>query len=326
MASQWATSASNSAPKLAVGVLDSNFSFTPGNATSSSSAPLPQVTADFEAVSSNLTSKGVPLQKLTILEAIGRGAFGDIIKADWFGTEVAIKTIKVDNDKMKALVLREVTIMSQVRNPHLVSLLGYEMGPNEVKIVMEYMAGGSLDKLLQDKSVKLTWNRAVTIALEIAKGMACLHHQELPVIHRDLKSLNVLVDKYGKICVSDFGLGRTMSENTKMTEQTGSTLWMAPEVMSEQPYGLPADVYSFGIVMWEICARKYPYEGIGLLKLVTGVTSGSLRPPIPPGTPSAWSTLMTRCWSGDPSSRPTFDTILKELKAMQLNESEIGFS
>lgn len=188
---------------------------------------------------------------------------------------------------------------------------------------MEFI-GGSLDKMLQDSKVTLTWPQVRNMALSIATGMAVLHHHQPPIIHRDLKSLNILVDDSGNVKVSDFGLGRTLGGNSTLSAAVGTFLWMAPEVMNEEAdYGLPADVYSFGIIMWEFACRQFPYEGLDQPKVIAGVVSGNLRPSIPVTVPDAWTSLMQRCWSGDPSQRPTFDVILKELKSMQLPESVI---
>lgn len=99
---------------------------------------------------------------------------------------------------------------------------------------------------------------------------------------------------------------------------------MAPELMKEEAYGLSADVYSFGIVMW-VGYPQDPFEGVGGAKLIIGVTSQQLRPTIPDTVPSAWTALMKRCWSADPSSRLSFGEIVTELKAMKLGEGEISF-
>lgn len=266
------------------------------------------------------------MSQVTLEKCIGRGTFGEVWKGDWLGTDVAVKNIIIRDEKQKELVIREVSIMQTIRHPNLVSLLGWSMADaqDNVKIVMEFMDGGGLDGLLKDVSQKLTWKRIRKTALDVAKGMACLHGQKPPVVHRDLKSLNILVDENGVSKVCDFGLSRTMGSASTMTNQTGTLIWMAPEVMNDEEYGPSADVYSFGIIMWELCSRKIPYADSGaaskLISFVTGIASGKLRPEIPANTPEAWATLMKRCWSSDPAARPPFSEIVNILKNMPLDE------
>lgn len=271
-----------------------------------------------------VTSSGtIDLSQVRQEKLIGRGSFGDVWKGTWHGTDVAVKSVLANTEKMKEAVLREVSIMQNMRHPNCVALLGYAWTETEeVKLVMEYLAGGSLDKVLHNPAFKLTWGQARRMALDVAKGMAFLHAHNPPVIHRDLKSLNLLVDDHGNVKVCDFGLGRVVGQTATQTNRVGTFLWQAPELMNEEPYGLPVDVYAFGIVMSEICARHFPYEGMGDAKIVMGVSSGKLRPTVPDQLPPAWTSLMKRCWAGTPSDRPPFSDIVQELKDMSLPEDD----
>jgi serine/threonine protein kinase len=162
---------------------------------------------------------------------------------------------------------------------------------------------------------------------DIAQGMNYLHSLSPPIIHRDLKSLNLLLSEpvIGPtdpilLKITDFGVSKTLSEPELMTGQMGTCHWMAPEVLSSQPYSLPADVYSYGIVMWEIMTRQTPYKGKNPAQILYGVVNQQERPSqalIPPTIPSTLRGLMTKCWHQDPSNRPTFDQILTILDSLQ---------
>ena len=323
-----------------VGLISTNsFDFTPHQASTSASpsgiafsSPSPSPSPSPSSSSSSLKLSTIDMKQVTLEKEIGRGAFGRVFKGDWHGTDVAVKFITLksptmsdgDNLKLKESVIREVSIMQNVRHPNLVSLLGYDIAEEEVKIVMEYMEGGGLNRLVHDHKVELSWEEIKRFAVDICKGMCCLHKNDPPVIHRDLKSLNILVDGNRVVKVSDFGLGRTAGgSDSTLTNGLGTPVWMAPEVMSDEQYGLKADVYSFGIIMWELCCRRLPYEGLIPAKIVLGVVSGKLRPTTPSHIPSVWRKLMERCWDGDASSRPDFTEILKELKSMSLPSGNV---
>jgi len=121
--------------------------------------------------------------------------------------------------------------------------------PN-LAIVLEYCSKETLWKLLQNKEIHLTWEDNRRIAVEIARGMNYLHTFAIPVIHRDLKSLNILMDEGYRPKIADFGWTRKVSD--KMTGKIGTYQWMAPEVIKSQKYTEKADVFSFGIILWVI--------------------------------------------------------------------------
>ena len=136
-------------------------------------------------------------------------------------------------------------------------------------IVTEYLTGGSLWDYLHSPSVRYAWGTAVCMALDVAQGIAHLHAvQPDPIIHRDLKSANLLIDRGGGIKVADFGLARVKAHTFTMTGQCGTVQWMAPEVLASQRYTESADVYSFGIVLWEISTRRVPFEGTHTLSAI----------------------------------------------------------
>jgi len=157
----------------------------------------------------------------------------------------------------------------------------------------------------------LTWKLRLQVALDTARGMTFLHLGR--IIHRDLKSPNLLLDAKYRVKVADFGLARTKAINT-MTGQCGTFQWMAPEVIGSNHYTEKADVFSFGIILWELVARQVPYAGMNAVQVSVQVMAKGLRPEIPPRCPAAYSHLIQECWDTDPNKRPSFTDVVKRLE------------
>ena len=150
------------------------------------------------------------------------------------------------------------------------------------------------------------------LAYDAARGMNFLHTHSPIIIHRDLKSLNLLVDEDWNLKVSDFGLSR-FKVPTLMTGQCGTYQWMAPEVVRGHSYTEKADVYSFGINLWEIYTRQIPYNQMVPIQAAVAVMNKGLRPELPAHTPPTYRTLVHECWDQNPNLRPSFDQILVRL-------------
>jgi len=165
----------------------------------------------------------------------------------------------------------------------------------------------------------LPWVRLKNMALDIARGMNYLHCSDPIIIHRDLKSHNLLVDEHFKVKVCDFGLStmvkRHLDRFTAMTP-VGTPCWTAPEVLRNELYSERADVFSFGVVLWELVTREDPYQGMPTFQIVIAVGQHKMRPLIPPNAPSALSQLMADCWNEDPNLRPPFSEIVSRLEKM----------
>lgn len=188
----------------------------------------------------------------------------------------------------------------------------------EFCLVTEFMHKGSLFDVLGDQTVDLSWERKIDICMDICKGMVYLHTRTPPIIHRDIKSLNVLVTKDWKCTIADFGLTK-IKDKAMLSTRCGSPAWSAPEVLRGEPYDEKADVFSFGIVLWEIISRQRPYPKINPMQLIGCVAfqKPSLRPPIPECEDSDMIDLMIRCWHDVPGVRPTFEQALAQLKQIK---------
>merc|ERR1711916_157767 len=269
-------------------------------ASSSGSTPLTAVKHDWE----------IEMADVEFGKFLGRGAFGEVYHGIWRGTEVAIKKLLEQNLSPKALeeFQGEVEIMSKLRHPNVTLFMGACQEESSMCLLTEYLHRGSLYHVLHDPAVDMDWKLLVKMALDAAKGMAYLHGYKPPIIHRDLKSLNLLVDTNWIVKITDFGLTTAKEASGTMT-QCGTPQWMAPEVLRNEPYDYKADVYSFAIVLWEMATRQVPYDGMNPMQVGMKVLLVGLRPTIPQYVPKAFETLIRTCWDADASARPDFSDI-----------------
>jgi len=185
------------------------------------------------------------------------------------------------------------------------------------------MPRGSLFKTLHDETVELDHEMIRKMMFDAAKGMNYLHKSDPVIIHRDLKSHNLLVDENWKVKVCDFGLSKILETQSDVTTMTacGTPSWTAPEILRNEMYTAKADVYSFGIVLWECMTREDPYYGMPPFQVVLAVGTKGMRPTIPIDCPLKWKELITSCWSEDPNFRPSFDDIVVLLEDMASSTS-----
>lgn len=233
----------------------------------------------------------IDMKEVKFEELIGAGASAEVYKGIYRTVEVAIKKLKLGN-KSASMVKefkREVTVLSKLRHPNLVLFMGAGRLPEgNMCILTEYCKGGNLFKLLhQSTDIQLSWKQRCKIALDIAKGMSFLHSCKPPFIHRDLKSLNLLLTEpvrsagdYINVKVTDFGLTRYQVQDQYMTANAGTNHWMAPEICVYPTYTVKADVYSFAIVLWEIVTRDLPYRNLPVQMIPYRVVYYNERPDV----------------------------------------------
>jgi serine/threonine protein kinase len=161
------------------------------------------------------------------------------------------------------------------------------------------------------------WELVKRVACGAARGMAYLHSGTPPVLHRDLKSANLLLDDSYTAKVCDFGLSRVKAQERSMTGNCGTVQWMAPEVLANMSYNEKADVYSYGIIVWELLSRECPYEGMTAIQCALAVLNRDKRPEIPKWCPPSLHALIKACLKKEPDQRPTFEQILLALGAME---------
>lgn len=257
-------------------------------------------------------------EDLDIKEEIGMGSFGAVYRAEYRGTEVAVKHLK-DELKEESLYefLQEISMMCELRHPNVLLFMGACIKPP--CIVTEYMPRGSLYDVLHDDNIVLDWMLIQTMALDAAQGMDFLHSASPPILHADFKSLNLLVDKKWNLKVGDFGLTRLKGTKTvNMDNRVGSIFWTAPEVLRGEEYTEKSDVYSYGVVLWELLTRSNPYEGMNPMYVALAVMDEGLRPPVPIAWHEDMVNLLNDCWDDNPKKRPTFKEIRKALEVMDV--------
>ncbi|KAL1533488.1 non-specific serine/threonine protein kinase [Salvia divinorum] len=258
---------------------------------------------------------------LKIGEKIASGSCGDLYRGVYLCEDVAVKVLRSEhlNNSLEAEFAQEVAILRQVQHDNVVRFVGACTKLPHLCIVTEYMPRGSLYEYLHKNHPALKLPQLLKFAVDVCKGMEYLHQKD--VIHRDLKTANLLMDSSSVVKVADFGVARFQNNGGVMTAETGTYRWMAPEVINHQPYDQKADVFSFAIVLWELVTAKVPYDNMTPLQAALGVRQG-LRPELPTNAHPKIKSLMQRCWEAVPSERPSFSDIRTELEALQLEVND----
>ncbi|GMJ15226.1 hypothetical protein like AT4G24480 [Hibiscus trionum] len=259
--------------------------------------------------------------ELLIKERVGAGSFGTVHRAEWHGSDVAVKVLTdqdFHDDQLKEF-LREVSIMKRVRHPNVVLFMGAVTKRPHLSIVTEYLPRGSLYRLIHRPTAgeTLDQRRRLRMALDVAKGINYLHCLNPPIVHWDLKSPNLLVDKNWTVKVCDFGLSRFKGGTFISSKSVaGTPEWMAPEFLRGEPSNEKSDVYSFGVILWELITMQQPWSGLGPAQVVGAVAFQNRRLAIPPNTSPKLASLMESCWADDPAQRPSFGIIVEALKKL----------
>ncbi|GMN35991.1 hypothetical protein TIFTF001_005679 [Ficus carica] len=223
-------------------------------------------------------------EDLRIGERIGIGSYGEVYHADWNDTEVAVKKFLNQDFSGEALLQfkSEIDIMLRLRHPNVVLFIGAVTRPPHFSILTEFLPRGSLYRLLHRPNPQLDEKRRMRMALDVAKGMNYLHTSHPTIVHRDLKSPNLLVDKNWVVKVCDFGLSRAKHHTFLSSKSTaGTPEWMAPEVLRNEPANEKCDVYSFGVILWELATTRIPWKGLNPMQVVGAVGFQNRRLEIP---------------------------------------------
>ncbi|XP_014710072.3 mitogen-activated protein kinase kinase kinase 21 isoform X1 [Equus asinus] len=284
----------------------------------------------------------VDFERLELKELIGAGGFGQVYRATWQGQEVAVKAARRDPEQDAAAaaesVRREARLFAMLRHPNIIELRGVCLRQPHLCLVLEFARGGALNRALAAANAapdprapgprrarRIPPHVLVNWAVQIARGMLYLHEEAVvPILHRDLKSSNILLlekIEHDDMCnktlkITDFGLAREWHRTTKMSA-AGTYAWMAPEVIKSSLFSKGSDIWSYGVLLWELLTGEVPYRGIDGLAVAYGVAVNKLTLPVPSTCPEPFAKLMKECWQQDPHIRPSFGLILEQLTAIE---------
>ncbi|KAL4331932.1 hypothetical protein GQ457_07G009400 [Hibiscus cannabinus] len=266
-------------------------------------------------------------EHLHLGEEIGQGSYAVVYRGIWNGSDVAVKVYFAGEYKESTLLdyKKEIDIMRKLRHPNVLLFMGAVYSQERLAIVTEFLPRGSLFKALHKNNQALDIKRRMRMALDVARGMNYLHHRNPPIVHRDLKSSNLLVDRNWNVKVGDFGLSR-WKNGTFLTTKSGrgTPQWMAPEVLRNEPSNEKSDVFSFGVILWELMTVSIPWNNLNSLQVVGVVGFMDRRLELPEGLDPHIDSIIRDCWQSNPENRPSFEDIINRMTGM-VPKSAIGF-
>ncbi|KAG0024850.1 Protein kinase [Entomortierella chlamydospora] len=260
----------------------------------------------------SVVSSGDPSTLYSKIKKVGQGASGSVYVAKHLttNTKVAIKQMDLSLQPRKELVVNEILVMKESTNPNIVNYLdSFLVKGQELWVVMEYMEGGALTDVIDNN--KLSESQIACICLETCKGLQHLHSQN--IIHRDIKSDNVLMDPLGHVKITDFGFcAKLTDQKNKRATMVGTPYWMAPEVVKQKEYGAKVDIWSLGIMAIEMIEQEPPYldeEPLKALYLIA--TNGTPTLKKPETLSSELKNFLAVCLCVDVKSRATSRELLE---------------
>ncbi|KAM9980433.1 hypothetical protein ACTFIZ_004439 [Dictyostelium cf. discoideum] len=266
---------------------------------------------------SQVSSK-IDFDELVLIKYLSEGSFGVVYSGIWRSSSVAVKLFKHHYSKDE--IERETSILSKIKHPNIVSLIGSLYFLNTYGIVVDYHPKGSLNNYIHNKNIKLSMVQNIRISLDISRACSFLHKNG--IIHRDLKPDNVLIvslDPESSICakISDFGTCREINGKYNLNSKAGTTRYMSPEALKGLSYTYSTDVYSFAILFFELLSGRVPFKEIPKDEIERFVHLGT-RPRLDQDVfaDNDISLILLACWNPNPLGRPTFDTIIDLLEKL----------
>ncbi|XP_034946689.1 mitogen-activated protein kinase kinase kinase 13 [Chelonus insularis] len=256
-----------------------------------------------EKIKGNSDDWEIAFESIKELQWLGSGAQGAVFSGMLNNEIVAVKKVREPRET-------DIKHLRELNHPNIVKFRGVCTQAPCYCIIMEFCPYGPLYDLLRAGEF-IPPPRLVSWSRQIAAGMAYLHSQK--IIHRDLKSPNVLIGREEVVKISDFGTSRSWNQISTKMSFAGTVAWMAPEIIRNEPCSEKVDIWSYGVVLWELLTGEIPYRDVDSSAIIWGVGSNSLHLPIPSTWPEGYQLLVTQCWSEKPRNRPTFGHIESHL-------------
>ena len=280
---------------------------------SSDSIPICDLQKKMDQELSVFRSIDIPCDDLQIDDTLGCGGFGTVYKATRLSTAelLAVKEVRSDRLTMAtwASLYSEVATMAELRHKYVLELVGAHV-KEPYRIITRFCPGKSVfDRLHRTQGSQLTPHELTSIAYQVAEGMRFLH--ENGIVHRDLKTMNILLDDLNIAKIADFGLAGMMKAGEDLKGGVGTPHYTAPEILERKRYGPKVDTYSFGVILWEMANRQIPYREKTHQEIYEHVVVNNKRLPQSSCCPEPLWKLITRCWQQNPNDRPEFSEIVE---------------
>lgn len=256
----------------------------------------------------------ISFDELTIQTKVGQGGFGEVFLGKWNGMKVAIKKLSVSQFKNRENIHRfinEIDVISSLRHPNVVLYIGASIDQYDYYLITEYLPKGSLFDYMRKDKRKFSEREQIHIAYEIAIALNYLHSRS--IVHCDLKSSNILIDDNWKIKISDFGLSQFIRDNEYNRGKIGTPHWMAPEILKGGNYEYSSDIYSFGMILWEILKNEIPYYGLNPYQIYNLVVQDKKIVDIPTEGHVVLIDIIKKCLEFNPTDRPLLKDIVNTL-------------
>ncbi|CAG8600267.1 20727_t:CDS:2 [Cetraspora pellucida] len=298
-----------------------------------------------ECNKSRIHNQWIPFEDFTDIKQIGKGSFSKIYATTWTkgiikswdriekrfnrneNQTVALKVLKKSRNDIFSKFLKElqniVKCQSNSHMHHIIQCFGVSQDPKtkDYIFVMPYMSNRSLAEYLFNNFKDIIWKMKRDFLRDIVTGIKWIHEKQ--IVHRDIHSRNILIDSGPNLVIADFGLSRPANDlDSSEHEICGIIPYIAPEVLEKKQYSYGSDIYSLGMIMWELTRGYRPFSDRNHDQyLILDICNGS-RPIITKDTPHCWAILMQKCWHSDPLKRPTIDEIYYEVNSRYWNENE----
>ena len=273
------------------------------------------------AVPPGLRSFRIAWGELRLGAVLGRGGYSTVYRGEWHGEAVAVKRLHDNPDggdgeqrlAVQRGLLLEAELNATLSHANICRFRGFVAEGEAMALVMELAGGGSLAHRLASEGT-LEPAELVRLATQAARGMNYLH-EEAPtsILHRDLKSPNILLSSSGTLKITDFGLAR-VADHTRVLSAAGTFAWMAPEVIRDSRFSRGSDAWAYGVVVWEMLTGQQPYAGLEPMAVAYNIAVGKFTLPVPDAAPRPFDRLLAGCWETEPRARPRFSAILALLQ------------